>query len=169
MSNQLLPVKFAEVVSLTIPGFDDRPVLQLEFGKVKEVEKRLIEARVVNPSTYADLEWAFNEGYREAKQNLSVIGYEITQAERILRKVKSEFILDEYPNFLKESKLKDSTAIREAFLERQASYVDAQERINMLKAIESLMDGKIRVFENVCRYMKKEMDIVIRSGNTNKY
>lgn len=169
MSNQLLPTQFTEVVTLTIPEFDDRPALSLEFGKVREGERRLIEARVVNPATYSDLEYTFNEGYREAKKNLSIIGYEITQAERIFRRVKSEFILDEYPNFLKENKLKDNTTVREAFLERQKAYVDAQERINMLKAIESLMDGKIRVFENVCRYLKKEMDILIRSGVSNKF
>lgn len=171
MNDQSLPVKFAEVIELTIPAFDDRPVVTLGFSGIKEGERRLIEARVVNPSTYSDLEYSFNEGYREAKKNLSIIGYEITQAERILRRIRSELILDEYPNFLKEKKLKDNATVRDAFLEQNQSYVDAQERINMLKAMESLMDGKIKVFENVCRYMRKEMDLLIRSGsiNSNKY
>ncbi len=170
MSDQILPVKFEQVVELAIPQFDDRPVVTLNFSGIKEGERRLIEARLVNPVTYSDLEHSFNEGYREAKANLSVIGYEITQAERIFRRIRSELILDEYPNFLKESKLKDNATIRDAFLEKNSKYVDAQERINMLKAMESLMDGKIRVFENVCRYMRKQMDILIRSGvNSNKY
>jgi len=171
MSDQTLPVKFTDVVELDIPKFDDRPVITLEFSSIKEGERRLIEAKVVNPATYSELEYSFNEGYREAKKNLSIIGYEITQAERIQRRIKSELILDEYPNFLKENKLRDNSTIRDAFLERNQPYVDAQERINMLKAMESLVDGKIRVFENVCRYMKKNMDLLIRSGsmNSNKY
>lgn len=170
MSDQTLPVKFEQVVELAIPPFDDRPVVTLNFSGIKEGERRLIEARLVTPVTYSDLEHSFNEGYREAKANLSVIGYEITQAERIFRRIRSELILDEYPNFLKESKLKDNATVRDAFLEKNPKFVDAQERINMLKAMESLMDGKIRVFENVCRYMRKQMDILIRSGvNSNKY
>lgn len=170
MSEQSLPVKFTEVVELSIPAFDDRPLVTLDFSSIKEGERRLIEARVVNPLTYSELEFTFNEGYREAKKNLAVIGYEIAQAERILRRIRSELILDEYPDFLKEKKLKDNSTIRDAFLEQNKAYVDAQERINMLKAMEALVDGKIKVFENVCRYMKKQMDLVLRSGiDPNKY
>lgn len=170
MSEQSLPVKFEQAVELAIPAFDDRPVVSLKFSSIREGETRLIEARVVNPSTYSDLEHSFNEGYREARANLAVIGYEITQAERIFRRIKSELILDDYPAFLKEKEIKDNATIRDAFLERSKSFVDAQERINMLKAMEALMDGKIKVFENVCRYMRKNMDILIRSGiDPNKY
>ena len=170
MSDQTLPVKFAEVIELEIPAFDDRPIVTLEFSSIKEGERRLIEAKVVNPATYSDLEYSFNEGYREAKKNLSIIGYEITQAERIFRRIRSELILDEYPAFLKAKGLKDNATVRDAFLEQNNRYIDAQERINMLKAMEALVDGKIRVFENVCRYMRKSMDLLIRSGlGSNKY
>lgn len=170
MSDQALPVKFADVVELAIPAFDDRPIITLEFSSIREGEKRLIEAKVVNPATYSDLEYSFNEGYREAKKNLSIIGYEIAQADRIFRRIKSELILDEYPAFLKERGLKDNATVRDAFLEQNKQYIDAQERIDMLKAMEALVDGKIKVFENVCRYMRKSMDLLIRSGvNSNKY
>jgi hypothetical protein len=170
MSLQTLPVKFTEVVELAIPQFDDRPVITLDFSFIREGERRLIEARVVNPLTYSDLEHSFNEGYREAKKNISIIGYEIAQAERIYRRIRSELILDSYPEFLKDRGLKDNATYRDAFLETSKEYIDAQERIDMLKAMESLMDGKIRVFENVCRYMRKNMDILIRSGiDPNKY
>jgi len=169
-SDQTLPVKFAEVVELHIPAFDDRPVVSLDFNSIKEGERRLIEAKIVNPSTYTDLEFSFNEGYREARKNLAIVGYEITQAERIFRRIRSELILDEYPQFLKDKGLKDNATVRDAFLDSNKNYNDAQERINMLRAMEALMDGKIKVFENVCRYMKKQMDILIRSGiDPNKY
>lgn len=170
MSDQNLPINFTEENALVIPPFEDRPPVAVDFGKIREGESRIIEAKMVNPATYNELEFTFNEGYREAKKNLSVIGYEIAQAERIARKIKSEHLIDEYPTFLKDKKLKDNAAIREAFLEQQEDYVEAMERINMLKALESLMDGKIKVFENVCRYMKKTMDITLRSGiDPNKY
>ncbi len=172
MSNkpQTLPIKFAESVEFTVPEFDTRPSVHLNFSSIKEGEKRLIEAQLVNPATYSELEFCYNEGYREGRTNLSVIGYEVTQAERIVRKIRGEYILDEYPGFLKERGLKDNGANREAYLERQDDYVAAVERVAMLKALEHLLEGKVKVFENVCRYMKKQMDILIRSGiNSNKY
>jgi len=165
-----LPVNFTDQSKLTIPPSQNRPAIDIDMGKIREGEERLLEAKVVNPATYTELEFIFNEGYREAKKNLAAIGYEITQADRRIRQVKSIYILDEYPAFIKESKLNDNATNREAFLERQTDYVEAIERMNQLKALESLMEGKIKVFENVCRYMRKSMDIVIRSGiNPNKY
>jgi len=167
---QSLPIKFAESVEFIIPKFYTRPAIPLRFNDISEGERRLVEAKAVNGATYADLEFSFNEGYREAKTNLSVVGYEITQAEKKLRSVKSEYLLDTYPEFLREKKLKDNAAIRDAYLERQTDYVETKDRIDMLKALENLLEGKVKVFENVCRYMRKEMDILIRSGMTgNKY
>jgi len=170
MSGQNLPSNFVEESVLVIPAYDSRPAIALDFSKIKEGESRLIEAKTVNPATYTDLEFSFNDGYREAKSGLSIIGYEIAQAERIIRRIKSEYLLDDYPAFIKERKLNDNSANREAFLESQPNYVDAVERLNMFKALESFLDGKIKVFENVCRYMKKSMDLIIRSGiDPNKY
>jgi len=164
MSDQTLPIKFADCVEFTIPEFDTRLPVKLSFSKITEGEIRLIEAKAVNGATYSDLEYTYNEGYREARKNLTVVGYEIAQAERIVRRIKSEHILDEYPGFLKEKGLKDNATVRDAFLERQGDYVSAMDRVSMLKALESLLEGKIKVFENVCRYMKKEVDILLRSG-----
>ena len=102
---------------------------------------------------------------------MSSIGYQINLAKQAMRQAKSEALIDEYKDWLRESALKDSAAIRDAFLEQQKPYTDANDRVDMLTAIESLMEGKIKVFENVCRYMKKEMDLVRSSGviDHNKY
>lgn len=169
-TKQTLPTNYTERAELTIPEFGSTPSLTLDISKIKEGERRLVEAKVVNPGTYSDLEFVFNEGYRQAKRHLSQVGYEITRAKKALRDAKSKHLLDNYPEFLKESKLKDNASVRDAFLERQEDYVAAQDRIDMLTALESLLEGKVKVFENVCRYMRKEMDIVIRSGvDPNKY
>jgi hypothetical protein len=99
-----------------------------------------------------------------------VIGYQIALAEKAQREAKSIALLDEYPIFLKTKNMKDSAQIRDAYLETCEAYTTAQDRIDMLKAMDSLIDGKIKTFENVCRYMKKQIDIVLRSGiDANKY
>lgn len=161
---------FINTAEFVIPEFGSSLKLTLSMSAIREGERRLIEAKTVNPSIYADLEYVFGEGYREARKNVTAIGYEITRAEKALREAKSVAILDEYPAFLKEKEIKDNATVRDAFLERQANYVAAQDRIDMLKAMLSLIDGKIKVFENVSRWMKKEIDMITRSGmDYNKY
>lgn len=168
---QTLPIDFVESTEITIPEVGARPSMLLSKNSINEGYNRLVEARVVNMSTYSDLEYVFNEGYREAKANLSVVGYEITVAQREVRRIKGEYILDVYPGFLKERGLKDNAANREAFLERQADYVAAMDRVALLTAMQNSFEGNVKVFENVCRFMRKEMDLLIRSGaiNPNKY
>lgn len=156
---------------LVIPPFNGSQPIPLPLSSIREGERRLIEAKMVNAATYADLEYCFGEGYREAKKNISVLGYEITKAEKALREAKSIAILDDYPDFLKDKGLKDNATVRDAFLETRKDYVSAHDRIDMLKAMLDLMEGKVKVFENVSRYMKKEMDLLIRGGviDHNKY
>ena len=166
-NSQTLPIKFAESVEFTIPGFDTRPPIVLGFNAISQGEKRLIEAKNVNGGTYSELEYVYNEGYRESRKHLTVVGYEMAQTQKILRRLRSEYLLDDYPEFLKEKGLKDNSANREAFLTRQGDYVAALDRADLLNAISSLLENKIKVFENVCRYMKKEIDILVRSGMVN--
>lgn len=164
-------MNFTESAAIVIPQAGTRPAISLSRNSINEGYKRLVEAKTVNIATYADLEYVFNDGYREAKTNISIIGYEITVAQREVRRIRGEYILDVYPGFLKERGLKDNAANREAFLERQEDYVVAMDRVALLTAIQTSFEGNIKVFENVCRYMKKEMDILIRSGviDSNKY
>jgi len=155
---------------LTIPEFGNSQALVLNISSVKEGERRLIEAKNVTPTSYADLEYVFGEGYREAKKNVTAIGYEITKAQKALREAQSIAILDYYKDFLKEKGFKDSAYIKDVFLQTRPDYVAAQDRIDMLKAMLDLMEGKIKVFENVSRWMKKEIDMITKSGmDYNKY
>lgn len=164
MEDQTLPIQFNQCVEFSIPEFGTIEKQVLDMTKIREAEGRILEAKVVNGGTYNELEFTMNEGYREAKKNLSLVGYNKLMTEKAIRKAKSEALIDEYSDWLKETRLKDSAAIREAFLETKESYTKAVDRLNMLIAIESLVEGKIKVFENVCRYIRKEMDIRIRSG-----
>jgi hypothetical protein len=161
---------------MTIPAFGSGQAMDLVLSATVTAEQRLLEARTVNPLTYTDLEHCFNESYRELKTNMSKVGYMITEAEKAIKKAKAEVLLDKYPEFMKDRpKSQDNADMREAFLTRDDTYMAAVDRLNMLKATEALFDGKIKVMENVCRYMRKQMDLVLRSGlsgsnlyNTNK-
>lgn len=154
--------------ALVLPAFGQSPALSLEMSSTREAEKRLVEAKTVNPLTYSDLEHCFNESYRELKKHMSTLGYQLAMADKALETAKSDLLLDKYPDFMKDKpKTQDNADLRKAFFMRDPEYVAALDRINQIKAIESFVDGRIKVMENVCRYMRKQMDLVLRSGLSN--
>ena len=143
----------------------------IDMDKTKEAERRLVEARTVNVITYSDLEYTFNESYRELKANIAVVGFELGLAEKKLANIKAEILLDKYPEFLKDKPSKfDNSEVRNSFVHKDPEYQRLLDVINTLKMLETLIDGKIKVMERVTAYMKKQIDITIRSGvNPNLY
>ena len=165
-----LPIKFGTTQEFTIPEFEGRAATKLSFTNNYLAENRMVEARVVSGATYSDLEMIMADGESEMRTNHALVAYEITRAKQAFEMIKSELMVDEYPGFLKEKNLKDNATIRSAFLHQKKRFLNAQDRIDFLTALEKLVEGKIKVLNNVSRIMKKEMDIQIRSAFTgNKY
>ncbi len=151
--------------TLVVPGFKGSPAIKLELDRTREGEARLIEAKDVSPVTFADLSHTFNEAYRELKRHHANIGFQINMADKTLEQAKAEALIDKYPSFMEgKPKTQDNADMRKAFLMRDADYIEALDRLNQLKALEAFVEGKIKVFENVCQYMRKRMDLIIRSG-----
>jgi hypothetical protein len=151
--------------ALVVPAFGKSPELRLDVTRIREAETRYIEAKTVNPSTYLDLEHTFNESYRNLKTHLSNIGYQLTLAEKALREAQASVILGAYADHLKDKpKYADNTMLKDAFLMRDAEYLAALDRINQLKALQSNFEGKVKVVENVCKYMRQKMYLISKSG-----
>lgn len=156
-----------EGLEITLPEFRGIPPVRLEMSSLKTAERRLIEAKTVTPSTYNELEYVFNEAYREIKKNLSTVGYQVLKTQNELEKSKASALLDKYPEFLKDKGAKfDNASTRDAFLARDEEYMAAKERLDTLKALEIFLEGKVKVMENVSRYMKTAMQLIIRSGSS---
>jgi hypothetical protein len=135
------------------------------MAKIREAEIRYIEAKTVSPATYADLEHTFNEAYRDLKQHLSTIGYQLGLADKALRLAKANVLLGSYAEFMAgKPKSQDNADLRDAFLIKDPEYVAAMDRLAQLKALESNFEGKIKVIENVCRYMRQKMYLISKSG-----
>lgn len=169
MSDHNAPAK--SDATLVLPAFGKSPDLSMEMGKIREAEFRLIEAKTVNPVTYIDLEHTFNEAYRDLKRHLAALGYQLDMANKHLEEVKADILLDKYPEYLAAKDIKkanDSADLRKAFMARDPDYQAVIDRIAQLTALEANFDGKIKVMENVCRYMRKQMDLVLRSGLSGK-
>jgi hypothetical protein len=151
--------------SLVIPAFQKIGELHLTLSKTREAEARLLEAKMANPITYAELECVYNQAYRELKTNLAIIGDQLNKADNALETAKSNFLIDRYQEKIKDlPKSHDSADLRKAWLMRDEDYVAAKDRVDMLKAMDALLDGKIKVFERTCAYMKKQMELLLRSG-----
>lgn len=144
----------------------------VRFGMEKcvDAERRLAEARLVNTATYAELEYLYNEGYRELKKNMAIVGHEIMKAEKALDNIKAEVLFDKYPDFIKDKpKSFDNAETRKSYISRDADYQKALDHLNNLKMIETLLDGKIKVLERVTAYMKKQIDILMKTGQMPNY
>lgn len=154
---------------LVLPGFAKLPALSMEMGKIREAEHRLHEVKMVNPLTYVDLEHTFQEAYRDLRRHLTNVGYHLTLTNKHLEEVKAEILLDKYPQYLADHSIKksnDSADLRKAYMARDPEYQAVLDHLAKLQAFESNLDGKIKVMENVSRYMKKQMDLLLRSGLT---
>lgn len=154
-----------ETKALVLKPFGNTPEISMELEPIREAEMRMHEAKMVNPITYVELEHVYNEAYRVLKRHLSTIGYQITQAQKAMDQARADVILGSYADFMHgKPKSHDNADLRNAYLMRDADYLAALDRLNQMKAIESHFDGKIKTLENVCRYMRKQMDLILRSG-----
>jgi hypothetical protein len=150
---------------LEIAAFGRSPALSLNMEKIREAEIRIIESKTVNPSTYVDLEYTFNEAYRMLKQHLSQIGYHLVLADKALRTAKSKVLLGSYAEHMRDKpKYHDNSDLRDAFFIQDLDYVSALDRVNQLKALESNFEGKVKVMENICKYMRQQMYLISKSG-----
>jgi hypothetical protein len=151
--------------SIIIPGFQKISELHLDLSKTREAEIRLVEAKMVNPSTYADLSYCFNESYRELRNHHKTVSYQITIAEKAIEIAKADVLLDKYPAFMEgKPKGQDNADMRKAFIMRDEAYLAALDRLNMLRAMESYIDGNIKVMERTCSYLNTQINVIVRSG-----
>lgn len=77
----------------------------------------------------------------------------------------ADVVLGAYAEYLQgKPKSADTTHLKDAFLMRDAAYLAALDRVNQLKAFISNFEGKMKVVENVCRYVRQKMYLLSKSG-----
>jgi hypothetical protein len=152
-------------VSMRIPQCGALGELEISLDKTLEAENRLIDAKSVNPATYADLEYIFNESYRELKRAYAAVTYRLAKAEEAVDNARATALLDKYPEFVKDKPRNyDNADIRKSFIQRDEDYLKATDHRDQIRAIELLIEGRIKVMERTTSYMKKQMELIIRSG-----
>jgi len=153
--------------NLTLPAYGHARELQINLEKVDEAESRLHEAQAVNPGTYGELEYTFNEAYRQLKKMVSSVQYEIANIQKTIDERKADIVLEVIPEMLKDRpKSHNNADFRNAVFAKDEEYQKATDHLNKLKAMESHFEGKIKVMERTCAAMRKQMDLIIRAGHT---
>jgi histidinol phosphatase-like PHP family hydrolase len=167
-------VSLGQLTTLVVPAFgkkaDGSPLMKqlfLSFTETKEAERRILETRTVNPATYNDLEYAYNKAYKEQKTNYADVGFLIGKVEEQVENIKARILMDKYPEHMKaKPRYLDTADYRKSFVQLDEEYQKAMEHLNLLRAYEKLIEGRIKWCEKVCAYMKKQIDLINRSGLT---
>ena len=154
-----LAIKMPELGTLKAFALDLKNVVEADRTETK------LMVRDVTPSTFSHLEHVYGEAYRDLKKHLAIVGGQLLEAQENVDKIKAGLILDKFPEFLKgKPKSMDNAATRDAFITQDPEYQAMKDRMNTLKTIEVFLEGRVKVMERATSYMRKKMDMFMRSG-----
>ena len=151
---------------MTVPAFKHCKELKLHIGGWESAVKRLPETINMVPANYSSLEFSFQEAWREAKRNAIQVGNAVKLANQNIEEIKSDIILDEIPELMKERpKSKDNVDFRKAVFARNEDYKLALEHLNKLEAMLLHFESHMKSMESTSRFLKKQMDYIIKNGS----
>ena len=139
--------------------------LRIDVAHLKEAEARFHEIRTVNPATFAELELVLSRAHREQRAQSRKIEVHILKLKAELENASNRLIFDVYPSFLEaHPKIKDSSDTRARFISNDPVVVKLKERIGMLEIANKICQDKSFEMENGWKILRKQMDLIIKSG-----
>lgn len=155
--------------TMVVPAFRHCPELKLRMSGWQTAMKRLPEAKVLAASNYLDLEFTFQEAWRESKTNAIQVGDALKKARQNVSEVKADIILTEIPELLKElPKSANNADFRNAVIVKNEDYKKAQEHVEKLEAMLEHFESHMKIMENTSRFLKKQMDYFRNIGITTR-
>lgn len=90
----------------------------------------------------------------------------IKKALQNIEEIKADIILTEIPRLLDEMpKNANNTDFRKAVITKNEDHKQANEHLEKLQSILAHLESNMKVMENTSRFLKKQMDYIIRSGS----
>lgn len=154
--------------SLMAPTVSGSP-LPLAFARIYKAESRIEEVAVVNAHKAPELLACFNMAFLELKEHLVKLQLLKVDALKAANKRRSVVILDEVPRILREKGISSSRSPggsedqRQAILDQDEEYLKAKDRVDLLEAMEELLEGKVEGMEWAFTSVKKVL------GNDNPW
>jgi hypothetical protein len=151
---------------MTVPSFGHCKELRLNMSSWESAMARFHEAQNIVPANYSSLEFTFQEAWRESKKNAIAVGDALKKAKQNVEEIKADVVLTEIPKMLKElPKSQNNADFRRAVLTKNENYKAANEHLEKLEAMLEHFESHMKIMENVSRFLKKQMDYIIRNGN----
>lgn len=150
-----------------VPRADGR-TYPLALRAIYEAESRIQEIAIVNAHKAPELLATFNIAYLKVKEHIVQLELMLCDAKQKLATRKSILTLDEVPRILKEKGLfveknpGGNEDQRQAIFNVDPEYIKNQDRVDIIKAMISLLDGKKDGLEWAYTSVKK-----ILGGETN--
>lgn len=152
--------------ALVVPAFKHCPELKLSTSGWQTAMSRLNEAQNLVPANYSSLEFTFQEAWRESKKNAITVGDAIKKAKQNIEEIKADIILEEIPKLLQDvPKTVNNADFRKAVMMKNTDYVTANTHLEKLEAMLEHFESHMKMMENTSRFLKKQMDYIIRNGN----
>lgn len=144
---------------MVVPAFRHCPELVLQMGSWQEAMARLPEAKNMAAANYTNLEYAFQEAWRESKRNAIAVGDAVKKAMQNLEEIKADVILEEVPRLLEgKPKSANNADFRKAVLSKNEDYKKAKEHLEKLEAMLQHFESHMKIMENTSRFVRKQMD-----------
>jgi hypothetical protein len=154
--------------SLVVPSEEGKKPILLPLTKIYETESRIQEVATVNAHKAPELLAAFNIAYLDIRDYIVRLHLCLADAESSANTRKSIVILDIVPQVLRDKGIASARSPggsedqREAVLAQDAEYLKRKDRIDIIKAIIELLEGKKIGIEWAYTSVKK-----ILGGETN--
>jgi hypothetical protein len=138
-----------------------REPMVLDLTEIYVVEQRIDEVAFVTKGKAPELLATFNRAYLALHKAVTLLEYELVQANVEAEKVKAVVILDRAPGILEAKGLlkgqgrSGSVDQREAVLAQDSEYQEALDRTEKLKCIIKLLQGKLKGLEWAYTSVKK--------------
>jgi hypothetical protein len=150
---------------MVVPAFGHCQELRLNVGGWHTAMSRMKEAQYLVPSNYSNLEFVFQEAWREARNNSIRVGDAIKKAMQNVEEIKADILLTEIPKILETMPKNTNNAdFRKAIFTKNVDYQKATEHLEKLQAMLEHFESHMKIMENTSRFLKKQMDYFIRSG-----
>lgn len=151
---------------IVVPAFKHCKELRLDTSSWESAKSRMKEVQHLVPGNYSSLEFAFQEAWREARRNAIITEDAVKKAMQNVEEIKADIVLTEIPKMLEQMpKSANNTDFRKAIITKNTDYKEAMEHLEKLQAILAHLESNMKVMENTSRFMKKQMDYIIRSGS----
>lgn len=148
--------------TLVVPsGLPNLSPLSLDVGEINEVESRIQEIAFVTPVKAPELLSVFNKAYGDLVQMISGVQFQFELAKQHMNKVRAIVLLDKVPQILKDRGLASAKSpmgsedLRQAILDTDQEYIDAQQNVFQIKCILMLLEGKQQTIDKAYTAVKK--------------